>query len=106
MLPIFFYHNGAQSLAHKGFRRIVTPPAGRENCRLSLAGVTVIKDCANRYFLSFVVDIEPVNISAKNQSIGIDLGVLTFAFMSDGTKAESPTYIKFDRKVRKLQRKL
>jgi len=53
-----------------------------------------------------VVDIEPVNISAKNQSIGIDLGVLTFAFMSDGTKAESPTYTKFDRKVRKLQRKL
>jgi hypothetical protein len=27
MLPIFFYHNAAQSLAHKGFRRIVTPPA-------------------------------------------------------------------------------
>jgi hypothetical protein len=27
MLPIFFYHNTAQSLAHKGFRRIVTPPA-------------------------------------------------------------------------------
>ena len=53
-----------------------------------------------------MVDIEPVNISAKNQSIGIDLGVLTFAFMSDGTKAESPTYTKFDRKVRKLQRKL
>ena len=26
MLPIFFYHNAAQSLAHKGFRRIVTPP--------------------------------------------------------------------------------
>jgi hypothetical protein len=29
MLPIFFYHNAAQSLAHKGFRRIVTPPASR-----------------------------------------------------------------------------
>jgi hypothetical protein len=28
MLPIFFYHNAAQSLAHKGFRRIVTPPGG------------------------------------------------------------------------------
>lgn len=52
-----------------------------------------------------MVDIEPVNISAKNQSIGIDLGVLTFAF-SDGTKAESPTYTKFDCKVRKLQGKL
>ena len=36
------------------------------------SSVTVIKDCANRYFLSFVVEVEPVNIDAKNQSIGID----------------------------------
>ncbi|MCC3414781.1 MAG: transposase [Microcoleus sp. PH2017_29_MFU_D_A] len=70
------------------------------------SSVTVIKDCANRYFLSFVVEIEPVNINPKNQSIGIDLGIKTFAFMSDGTKAESPIYTKIDRKVRKLQRKL
>ncbi len=38
------------------------------------SSVTVIKDCANRYFLSFVVEVEPVKIDAKNQSIGIDLG--------------------------------
>jgi putative transposase len=68
--------------------------------------VTVIKDCANRYFLSFVVEIEPVQVEAKNQSIGIDLGVKTFAIMSDGEKAESPSYKKLDRKVRKLQKQL
>ena len=68
--------------------------------------VTVIKDCANRYFLSFVVEIQPVNIDAKNQSIGIDLGLKTFAVMSNGEKAESPNYSKLDRKIRKLQRKL
>ncbi|MCV3216747.1 transposase [Plectonema radiosum NIES-515] len=70
------------------------------------SSVTVIKDCANRYFLSFVVEIEPVYIDAKNQSIGIDLGVKTFAVMSDGTKAESPKYLITDRKIRKLQKKL
>jgi putative transposase len=70
------------------------------------SSVTIIKDCANRYFLSFVVDTEPVNVNPKNQSIGIDLGVKTFAFASDGTKSESPSYTKLDRKVRKLQRKL
>ena len=70
------------------------------------SSVTVVKDCANRYFLSFVVDVEPVSLEAKNQSIGIDLGIKTFAFMSDGTKAESPSYAKLDREVRKLQRKL
>jgi putative transposase len=70
------------------------------------SSVTVIKDCAHRYFLSFVVDLEPIQQDAKNQNIGIDLGIKTFAFMSDGTKAESPNYTKLDRKVRKLQRKL
>lgn len=70
------------------------------------SSVTVIKDCANRYFLSFVVEIEPNNTVAKNQSIGIDLGLKTFAVMSNGEKALSPNYSKSDRKIRKLQRKL
>lgn len=68
--------------------------------------VTVIKDCANRYFLSFVVEIEPINIGAKNQSIGIDLGIKTFAVMSNGEKAESPDYSLLDKRIRKLQKKL
>jgi len=70
------------------------------------SSVTIIKDCANRYFLSFVVDVEPIQQDAKNPSMGIDLGIKTFAFMSDGTKAESPNYRKLDRKVRNLQHKL
>ena len=53
--------------------------------------VTVIKDCANRYFLSFVVEIEPIQTKADNSSIGIDLGIKTFAVMSNGEKAESPS---------------
>ncbi|MEY2913950.1 MAG: family element transposase accessory protein TnpB [Cyanobacteriota bacterium] len=72
----------------------------------SPSSVTVIKDCANRYFLSFVVEVKPVNIDAKNQSIGIDLGRKTFAVMSNGEKAQSPDYSKLDRKIRKLQKKL
>ncbi|WP_445299721.1 RNA-guided endonuclease InsQ/TnpB family protein [Microcoleus sp. B4-C5] len=70
------------------------------------SSVTVIKDCANRYFLSFVVEIEPIHSEAKNPSIGIDLGIKTFAVMSNGESAESPNYKKLDRKIRKLQRKL
>ncbi|WP_026733171.1 RNA-guided endonuclease InsQ/TnpB family protein [Fischerella sp. PCC 9605] len=68
--------------------------------------VTVIKDCANRYFLSFVVEVERIQFDAKNQSIGIDLGIKTFAVMSDGSKVESPKYSALDRKIRKLQKKL
>lgn len=70
------------------------------------SSVTVIKDCANRYFLSFVVEVQPIQVNAKNQSIGIDLGIKTFAFMSNGETAEAPDYSKLDRKIRRKQRKL
>jgi putative transposase len=70
------------------------------------SSVTVVKDCANRYFLSFVVEIYPVSVKPKNPSIGIDLGIKTFAALSDGTQVKSPDYSKSDCKIRKLQRKL
>jgi putative transposase len=70
------------------------------------SSVTVIKDAAHRYFLSFVVEVKSSHIVPKNQSIGIDLGIKTFAVMSNGEKALSPHYSKYDRKIRKLQRKL
>jgi putative transposase len=70
------------------------------------SSVTVIKDCANRYFLSFVVEIKSAQLDAKNQSIGIDLGIKTFAVMSNGEKAQSPIYKTIDRKIRQLQKKL
>ena len=70
------------------------------------SSVTVIKDCANRYFLSFVVEVIPEIIPAKNQSIGIDLGIKTFAFMSNGESAKAPNYTKLDRKIRRFQRRL
>ncbi|MGA9382534.1 MAG: transposase, partial [Phormidium sp.] len=63
-------------------------------------------DCANRYFLSFVVEVEFIQVDAKNQSIGIDLGIKTFAVMSNGEKALSPCYKALNRKIRKLQHKL
>ncbi|AOX00148.1 transposase [Moorena producens PAL-8-15-08-1] len=69
------------------------------------SSVTIIKDCAGNYFLSFVVDVEPVQVDAKNQSIGIDLGIKTFAVMSDGSEVSSPDYSKLDRKLRKAQKK-
>ncbi|GAX36965.1 transposase [Nodularia sp. NIES-3585] len=67
---------------------------------------TVVKDCANRYFVSFVVEIEPIQIDAKNQSIGIDLGIKTFAVMSNGDKAISPDYSRLDQQIRRKQRQL
>ncbi|MEG3971037.1 transposase [Microcoleus sp. T2B6] len=70
------------------------------------SSVTIIKDCTNRYSLSFVVEVSPIQTEAKNQSIGVDLGIKTFAAMSDGTTAQSPSYKVLDRKIRRLQRQL
>ncbi|MEG3867768.1 MULTISPECIES: transposase [unclassified Microcoleus] len=98
----FSFKNGGVYLAKIG---IVKPIWSRE-LPSEASSVTVIKDCANRYFLSFVVEVQPVHSDAKNQSIGIDLGIKTFAAMSNGEKAESPSYQKLDRKIRKLQRQL
>jgi putative transposase len=97
-----FKENGGVYLAKIG---IVKPIWSRELASAP-SSVTVIKDCANRYFLSFVVEVEPIQIEAKNSSIGIDLGIKTFAVMSNGEQAKSPSYKKLDRKVRQLQNKL
>lgn len=70
------------------------------------SSVTVIKDAANHYFLSFVVEIEPVQVDAKNQSIGIDLGLKTFAYMSNGESAKSPDYSRLDKRLRRKQKQL
>jgi putative transposase len=68
--------------------------------------VTVIKDCAHRYFLSFVVDVGSQDLEPINPSIGIDLGLKTFAALSDPSQVKSPDYSKSERKIRKLQRRL
>jgi putative transposase len=70
------------------------------------SSVTVIKDAANRYFLSFVVETLPVQVEAKNHSIGIDLGIKTFAAMSNGEMVKGPNYSKLDKRLRRKQKKL
>ena len=70
------------------------------------SSVTVIKDTAGRYFLSFVVEIQPEIKPASNPAIGIDLGLKVFAACSDGSRFSSPDYKKLDRKIRRSQRKL
>ena len=70
------------------------------------SSVTVIKDCAGRYFASFVVDCETVNLPALNPSVGIDLGLKIFAYLSTGAAVNSPDYLPLERKIKKAQRKL
>ncbi|WP_287523928.1 transposase [Okeania sp. SIO2C2] len=58
------------------------------------SSVTIIKDSANRYFLSFVVEIIPETLAHTDNSVGIDLGISTFATLSNGTKIDAPKPLK------------
>ena len=70
------------------------------------SSVTVIKDCANRYFLSFVVEIEPISKPALRESIGADLGISIFAALSSSEKIYSPNYKSLERKISRTQKQL
>ncbi|MFF7467481.1 RNA-guided endonuclease TnpB family protein [Streptomyces sp. NPDC008092] len=71
--------------------------------------VTVIKDAAGRYFASFVIDTDPATDQARmpatDRTIGIDL--THFAVLSDGTKIDSPRFLRrAEKKLKKAQREL
>ncbi|GAB3172095.1 RNA-guided endonuclease TnpB family protein [Streptomyces incanus] len=73
--------------------------------------VTVIKDAAGRYFASFVIDTGPAADTARmpqtDRTIGIDLGLTHFAVLSDGTKIDSPRFLRrAEKKLKKTQREL
>lgn len=73
--------------------------------------VTVIKDAAGRYFASFVIDTDPAADQARmpetDRSIGIDLGLTHFAVLSDGTKIDSPRFLRrAEKKLKKAQKEL
>ncbi|MEU1694250.1 RNA-guided endonuclease TnpB family protein [Streptomyces hirsutus] len=73
--------------------------------------VTVIKDAAGRYFASFVIDTDPAADAARmpdsDQTVGIDLGLTHFAILDDGTKIDSPRFLRrAEKKLKKAQREL
>ncbi|WP_413162369.1 RNA-guided endonuclease InsQ/TnpB family protein [Capilliphycus salinus ALCB114379] len=71
------------------------------------SSVTVIKDAANRYFLSFVVEVNQQLLPESPSRVGIDLGVKTFAVLSSGQKIDAPKPLKQKiKRLRKLNRNL
>jgi putative transposase len=71
------------------------------------SSVTVIKDAANRYFLSFIVEKDLALLPTVGSSIGIDLGITTFATLSTGEKIDAPKPLKKNlKKLARLQKAL
>lgn len=71
------------------------------------SSVTIIKDCAGRYFASFVVEVKELIPPQTDNSIGIDLGLTHFAILSTSEKIENPRlHKKMLRKIKKANRRL
>ncbi|MFI8186179.1 transposase [Actinacidiphila glaucinigra] len=69
--------------------------------------VTVVKDSAGRYFASFVVETDPEMLPATDNVVGIDVGLTHFAILSDGTKIDSPRFLRrAEKKLKKAQQDL
>jgi putative transposase len=64
------------------------------------SSVTVTVDAAGRYHASFVVEVPDQPLPATGAEVGIDLGLSTFAALSDGRKLDNPRF------ARRAQRKL
>lgn len=68
---------------------------------------TLIKDAAGRYFASFVVEIDRPKLEPNDNTVGIDLGLTTFATLSTGEKIDGPKPLRAAlKRLRKLQRNL
>ncbi|WP_030461837.1 RNA-guided endonuclease TnpB family protein [Kitasatospora sp. NRRL B-11411] len=73
--------------------------------------VTVVRDSAGRYFASFIVETDPAADLAlmpdTDTVVGIDLGLAHFAVLSDGTKIDSPRFLRrAEKKLKRAQQAL
>ncbi|MEU6892453.1 RNA-guided endonuclease TnpB family protein [Streptomyces sp. NPDC046557] len=70
--------------------------------------VTVVKDAAGRYFCSFVVETSrDETLPETATQVGVDLGLTHFAILSDGTKIDSPRFLRrAEKKLKREQRRL
>ena len=70
------------------------------------SSVTVSKDCANRYFVSMLVEEEIKPLPATDAQVGLDLGLKSMVILSTGEAVGNPRYYaKDEKKLAKAQRR-
>ena len=72
---------------------------------------TISRTATGKYFVSILVEVNEPDVPMKpicdNKTVGIDLGIKTFAVLSDGTEIPNPKHLKQSLdKIKKLQRSL
>jgi len=68
--------------------------------------VTVSKDCADRYFVSFQIEEDIESLPVVNKQVGLDLGLKSMVVLSTGEAAGNPRYfLKDEKRLVKAQRR-
>lgn len=71
------------------------------------SSVTIITDACGQYFASFVVQADDSLLPPVESEVGIDLGLATFAVLSNGKTVESPKFLRqAERRLNKAQQAL
>ena len=99
----FSVHSQSVKLAKIGqIKMVLSRPLPSEP-----SSVTIIKDCAGRYFASFVVELNQPILPEAECSCGIDLGLTHFCILSNGEKIENPRlHKKILQRIKKANRRL
>ena len=93
--------------------RLSLPKVGRLKVRWSRSlpsapsSVTITLDRAGRYHASFVVEVVAAPLAPAETAVGIDLGLTSFATLSDGRKVDNPQWLRQrERALRRSQRNM
>jgi putative transposase len=81
---------------------------GLDITTLDPTSVTVARDPAGRWFVTFHVDMaDPVPLPARGQSVGVDVGLTQFAVLSTGEKIAHPRdWERHEKRLKRYQRRL
>ncbi len=61
--------------------------------------LTISRDSCGKWFACFSVETAKEILEPTNKSVGIDVGLTTFAVFSDGEKINNPRFLKSDEKI-------
>jgi putative transposase len=106
----FTYPQGGYSLTHDS--RVCLSKIGSVKVKLHREIKGTIKTCTIKragdcWYVVFACEVETELLPVSNEAIGIDLGLLHFATLSDGSTIENPRYYrKGERKLATLQQAL
>ena len=88
--------------------KVVWTWPGVSLAELNPTSVTVARDAAGRWFVTFHAEVpDPVPLPATGQAAGIDLGLKDFAVLSGGERIPHPRHMdRYEQRLKRWQRRL